>query len=81
MTLDELTHYFRFQTTETEDYKPTGRLEYQMFESATGSKITAYTTEKDLSALLETIDKNGYSFEGYRDRTPYFVKPEVHVLL
>ena len=32
MILADLEHIFRFQTTETEDYIPTGQVDYMIFE-------------------------------------------------
>ena len=70
--LSELEHIFRFQTTETEDYKPTGELVYWTF--AGQDKLEGRIAHKDMINLLMILEH--YQFEGYRDRTPLFIKPE-----
>jgi hypothetical protein len=81
MTLDELTAYFKHQLTASENWTPPEKLEYQTIDAFNGTKATLHVLEKNLPDLLETFNKGGYLFEGYRDRTPYFVKPEIHVFL
>jgi len=73
MTIDELKHIFRHQTTATEDYVPKDTLDYLLIEG--NNRIPgsiAVVKLPDLIALL-----NNFVFEGYKDRVPYFVKPEV----
>ena len=72
MTLQELQHIFRFQLTAEEDYTPSGSLDYWLFEGNDGmpGKVDSTNIEQ-LITLLE-----GYQFDGYRDRTPLFVKIE-----
>ena len=77
MNLQDLEHIFRFQTTPTEDYTPTGTLEYVMFEGQ--DKIPKTHPAKDIAGLVALLDN--FQFEGYRDRTPLFIKPEVIIPL
>ena len=72
MTLDEIKHIFRFQTETTEDYKPTGKLNYILF---TGRDQQPKTIDADkIDTLAYTLTE--YEHEGYRDRTPLFIKPD-----
>ena len=75
MTLEELTHHFRHQTTPTENFTPIDKLEYQTID-ANGTKVTGFATKETLPGLLEMINGAGFVFEGFRDRAPYFVKPD-----
>jgi hypothetical protein len=77
MTLEDLEHIFRFQTTVTEDFTPTGTLEYMLFDGQ--NKITGNCAVAELEKLVTTLDN--FVFDGYRNRTPLFVKPEVHIAL
>jgi hypothetical protein len=75
MTLEELTHLFRFQTTKTDDYEPTGRLDYVLIN---GQNRVSGTTDSDkLETVLESLKAGGYVFDAYRDRTPVFIVPEI----
>jgi hypothetical protein len=78
MTLDELKHIFRHQMTESEDFKPTDNLEYWLFsgQDKVLAKVKAEDLEKNVLPALE-----GYQFDGYRNRTPLFVKPDVIIPL
>jgi hypothetical protein len=75
MTLQELEHIFRFQTTETEDYIPTGRVEYILFEGRVQTPATRNVA--DLEGLIPLLE--GFVLEGYRDKTPLFIRPEVEL--
>jgi len=77
MILADLEHIFRFQTTETEDYIPTGQVDYMIFEGQ--NRITRTHDAKDLASLVPLLDN--FEFDGYRDKTPLFVKPEVIIPL
>jgi hypothetical protein len=77
MNLQDLEHIFRFQTTATEDYTPLDILDYVMFEGQ--EKLPKTHSAKDLAGLVSVL--SGFQFEGYRDRTPLFVKPEVIIPL
>jgi hypothetical protein len=77
MNLQDLEHIFRFQTTATEDYTPTDILDYVMFEGQ--DKIPKTHPAKDIAGLVALLDN--FQFEGYRDRTPLFIKPEVIIPL
>jgi len=72
MTIDELTHLFRFQTTATADYVPATELEYTVINDR-GRQTLKHPADK-LEGIVSSLD--GLVFEGYRDRTPIFVKPE-----
>jgi len=71
MTLEQLQHIFRFQTTEDEDFKPTGKLNYILFDGR--SQTNGSVPAEDIVKLPELL-KN-YEHEGYRDRTPLFINP------
>jgi len=75
MTLEDLQHIFRHQTTATEEYTPSSQLEYMIIDGQT--KLTKHVDADKLESLVPTLDN--FVFEGYKDRTPYFVKPEVIV--
>jgi hypothetical protein len=77
MTIEDLTHIFRFQTTVTEDYTPSDTLEYMLIDGQT--KIVKQVDATKLEELIPALDN--FVFEGYKDRMPLFLKPEVHVLL
>jgi len=77
MTIDDLKHIFRFQTTATDDYTPTGKLDYILIEGQ--SRITGSCATDDMSSLVALLDN--FQFDAYRDRTPVFVKPEVIIPL
>jgi len=72
MILSDLEHIFRFQTTATEDYTPTDTVVYMIFEGQ--SRVEGRHSVKDLAGLVPLLDN--FVFEGYRDRTPLFVKPD-----
>ena len=72
MTIDELTHLFRFQTTATADHIPSTELEYVVINER-GRQTLKHPADK-LEGIVSLLD--GLVFEGYRDRTPIFIKPE-----
>ena len=72
MILSDLEHIFRFQTTQTEDYTPSDTLVYMLFEGQ--GSTTGKHSAKDLAGLIPLLDN--FVFDGYRDRTPLFIKPE-----
>ena len=72
MTIDELKHIFRFQLTEDEHFTPTDKVDYMLFIGQGRDRITH---DVDKLELLLTSLKD-YEFQGYRDRTPLFVKLE-----
>jgi hypothetical protein len=72
MTLDEIKQIFRYQTEETPDYKPTGTLNFILF---TGRDVQPKTIAADqIDTLAYTL--TDFTHEGYRDRTPLFIKPD-----
>jgi hypothetical protein len=73
MTIDDLKHLFRFQTTATEDYTPSGTLDYVLIENS--NRLPRKVNGVELETLVPLLDN--FIFEGYRDRTPIFIKPEV----
>ena len=77
MTLSDLEHIFRFQTTQTEDYTPSDTLVYMIFEGQ--NRVEGKHSAKDLASLIPLLDN--FVFDGYRDKTPLFVKPEVIIPL
>jgi len=72
MILSDLEHIFRFQTTQTEDYTPADTLVYMLFEGQ--GNTTGRHSAKDLAGLIPLLDN--FVFDGYRDRTPLFIKPD-----
>ena len=72
MTLSDLEHIFRFQTTQTEDYIPTGKLDYVLIEGQ--NKINASVPAEHIENLVALLDN--FIFDAYRDKTPVFVKTE-----
>ena len=72
MTLQDLEHIFRFQTTATDDYVPTGKLDYVLIERNT--KLPASVAVDQLATLVPMLDN--FVFDAYRDKTPVFIKPE-----
>ena len=72
MTLDDLKHIFRFQTTATDDYVPNGRLDYVLIERNT--KLPASTSADQMETLVLLLDN--FVFDAYMDKTPVFIKPE-----
>jgi hypothetical protein len=72
MTLEEIKTIFRFQTEETADYKPTGTLNYILFNGRDALPKTIAASQIDTLAYTLTE----YTHEGYRDRTPLFIKPD-----
>jgi len=79
MTLQELEHIFRFQTTAEEEYTPKDTLEYLLISGE--NRIPGTCPAKDLSVLLTKLNDNEYVFEGYRDRMPIFIIPETPIVL
>jgi len=77
MNIQDLEHIFRFQTTETEDYVPKDTVDYMIFDGQ--NRLTKTHDIKDLAGLLPLLDN--FIHDGYRDRTPLFVKPEVIIPL
>jgi hypothetical protein len=75
MTLDELTHFFRFQSTATESYTPPDQYEYQTVNAIDGVKVTGFVKPENLPGLLDMLNAVGFIHEGYKDKAPYFVKP------
>jgi len=72
MTLQELQHIFRFQLTAEEDYTPSGSLDYWLFEG--NDRMPGKVDSTNIEQLITLLE--GYQFDGYRDRTPLFVKIE-----
>jgi hypothetical protein len=72
MTLQELQHLFRFQTTATEDYTPSKEIEFTVIKER-DRKTVKHPVDK-LEELIPSLD--GLMFEGYNDKTPIFIKPE-----
>jgi len=72
MTLDDLKHIFRFQTTADADYTPSDTVEYLLIEGK--NKMTGTQAIHELENLVVLLDN--FEFEGYKDRMPIFVMPE-----
>jgi len=72
MTLENLKNIFTYQTIADEHFTPTDTVEY-MLVSATG-RILKTCPINEIESLMPLFDS--YLHEGYRDRTPIFMKPE-----
>ena len=72
MTVDDLKHIFRFQTTADADHSPKNTVDYLFIEGQ--NRMPGTHDAYDLEGLIVLLDN--FVFEGYRDRTPVFVKPE-----
>ena len=72
MTLEDLQHIFRFQTTADADYTPRDTVEYLLIEGQ--NRMTGTHELHELDSLTVLLDN--FQFEGYRDRVPVFVKPD-----
>jgi hypothetical protein len=73
MTADELQNIFRFQTTADADYVPSDSVDF-ILVSDRGRLLNSCPVAK-ISDILPRLD--GFLFEGYSNRTPIFIKPEV----
>ncbi len=74
MTLEQLKHIFRFQTTIEEEYEPNGKLSYWIFEPHQ-SPVNVIKNDTEWEAILEQVKE--FEHDGYRDRIPTFVKTEL----
>jgi hypothetical protein len=72
MKLDDLTHIFRFQTTADVDYAPKDVVDYVLIEGQ--NRMSGEHDAHDLAGLVILLDN--FVFDGYRDRTPIFIKPD-----
>lgn len=72
MTLTDLQHIFRFQLTADEKFTPKDTVEYLLIDGQ--DRTLGIAEAHDLEPLIILLE--GYEFEGYRDRTPLFLKPE-----
>jgi hypothetical protein len=72
MNVQDLQHIFRHQLTESTDYVPTDTLEYMLIDSS--GRLTKTCQVDQLETLLPLLDN--FIHDGYRDRTPIFIKPE-----
>jgi hypothetical protein len=72
MNVQDLQHIFRSQTTADVDYTPKDTVEYLLIER--GGQFTGTHDVHDLEGLIVLLEN--FIFDGYRDRTPIFLKPE-----
>jgi hypothetical protein len=79
MTLDELTHIFRHQTTASEDYQPSDSLEYLVIDTASSIKQKKVHKLADLDKLVPLLE--GFQLDAYFDKMPVFIKPEQIIVL
>jgi hypothetical protein len=75
MNLQDLQHIFRFQTTEDEHFTPNGKLTYILVDGR--NKLPGSVSTDKMEDLVTLLDN--FVFEGYTDRTPYFIKPEAEL--
>jgi hypothetical protein len=73
MILEDLKHIFRFQTEATEEYTPKSTLDYMLFDGQ--DKIPGSCEVNKIEDLVALLDN--FTFEGYRDRVPLFLKTPV----
>ena len=72
MTLEDLEAMFGYQTVADENFTPKDTVEYMLID-ATG-RILKTCPINEIASLMPLFDS--YMHEGYRDRTPIFMKPE-----
>ena len=73
MTLTELQHIFRHQTTPDKDYTPSSTLDYIVINDR--GRVPVSQPVDKMEDIIASL--NGFVFEGYNNRTPIFIKPEV----
>ena len=72
MTVDDLKHIFRFQITASADYAPKDVVDYLLIEGQ--DRMPGEHDAHDLASLVILLDN--FEFEGFRYRTPIFIKPD-----
>jgi hypothetical protein len=77
MKIEDLTHIFRHQTTATENFTPSDVLDYMLIDGQ--NKLVKHVDVSKLAELIPALEH--YVFEGYKDRMPIFLKPEIHIPL
>ena len=73
MTQDDLIHIFRHQTTADKDYTPSDSVDYIIVSDR--GRILNSRPIANIADILPQL--TGFVFEGYSNRTPIFIKPEV----
>jgi len=76
MTVEDLEHIFRHQLHPEKPEEREENLYYMIIEGST-KLVNRFDYNKGFDQLLPLLDN--FIFEGYKDRMPYFVKPEVIV--
>ena len=72
MTLENLKTIFTYQTVADEHFTPKDTVEYMLIDST--GRILKTCPINEIESLMPLFDS--YMHEGYRDRTPIFMKPE-----
>ena len=77
MNTEQLKQIFKHQLTSGSDYEPNGQLTYILFEEHQSPRTLTYA-DTEWDKIAETLQ--GFVHEGYRDRTPTFIKPIEHIV-
>jgi hypothetical protein len=72
MTLENLKTIFTYQTVADEHFTPKDTVEYMLIDST--GRILKTCPINEIESLMPLFDS--FMHEGYRDRTPIFIKPE-----
>jgi hypothetical protein len=72
MTLENLKTIFTYQTVADENFTPNDTVEYMLIDST--GRILKTCPINEIESLMPLFDS--FIHEGYRDRTPIFIKPE-----
>lgn len=75
MTVDDLEHIFRHQLHPAKPEEREEKLYYMLVDGSDNKTIDRFDYNQGLDKLLPLLDN--FQFEGYRDRMPIFVKPEI----
>jgi len=75
MTNDDLEHIFRHQLHPVKPEERVENLQYMLIMGSDNKIISRFDYNKGFDNLLPLLDN--FIFEGYKDRMPIFVKPEV----
>jgi hypothetical protein len=75
MTIEDLEHIFRFQLHPAKAEEREENLYYMMIDGSDSKVINRFDYNQGFDKLLPALDN--FIFEGYRDRMPIFIKPEI----
>jgi hypothetical protein len=75
MTNEDLEHIFRFQLHPVKPEEREENLYYMMVDGSDSKIIERFNYNEGFDKLLPLLDN--FIFEGYRDKMPIFIKPEI----